>query len=51
MQIDLRRISAKSRPMLKGRVLALGDPWLYNEYIRTQDNYRIAENLFRWLLR
>lgn len=38
-------------PFGKGRVLALGDPWLYNEYIHTQDNYRIAENLFRWLLR
>ena len=38
-------------PFGKGRVFALGDPWLYNEYIHTQDNYRIAENLFRWLFR
>jgi len=38
-------------PFGKGRALALGDPWLYNEYIHTLDNYRIAENLFRWLLR
>jgi unsaturated rhamnogalacturonyl hydrolase len=38
-------------PHGKGRVLALGDPWIYDEYIRSQDNYKIAENLFRWLLR
>ncbi|MBS1829725.1 MAG: hypothetical protein JST93_30780 [Acidobacteria bacterium] len=30
-----------------GRVIALGDPWLYNEYLYTQDNRRIAEELFR----
>ena len=34
----------------KGRVFALGDPWLYNEYIHTVDNYKAAENLVRWLL-
>ena len=34
----------------RGQVLALGDPWVYNEYIHTHDNYRIAENLFRRLL-
>jgi hypothetical protein len=33
----------------KGQVLALGDPWIYNEYIGTRDNYRIAESLFRFL--
>ena len=33
-----------------GRVLAFGDPWLYNEYIHTDDNYQIASQLFRWLL-
>ncbi len=38
-------------PHGRGRVLALGDPWLYNEYIHTRDNYRLAESLFRWLLR
>ena len=38
-------------PHGRGRVVALGDPWLYNEYIHTKDNYRIAQNLFRWLLR
>jgi hypothetical protein len=35
----------------KGRVIALGDPWIYNEYLYTQDNRRIAEELFRRLLR
>lgn len=35
----------------KGRVVALGDPWVYNEYLYTQDNRRIVEELFRTLLR
>jgi unsaturated rhamnogalacturonyl hydrolase len=35
----------------KGQVIALGDPWLYNEYLYTQDNRRIAEELFRKILR
>ena len=40
----------------KGFVFAVGDPWLYNEYIDTRklpqgfDNYKAAENLFEWLL-
>lgn len=34
----------------RGRVLAVGDPWLYNEYLYTQDNRRLAEELFRKLL-
>ena len=34
----------------KGRVVAPGAPWLYNEYLYTQDNRRIAEELFRKLL-
>jgi unsaturated rhamnogalacturonyl hydrolase len=35
----------------KGAVFAVGDPWLYNEYIGSADNSRIAENLFRYLFR
>lgn len=35
----------------KGQVIALGDPWVYNEYLYTQDNRRIAEELFRKLLK
>ncbi|MEP7363088.1 MAG: DUF4350 domain-containing protein [Acidobacteriota bacterium] len=35
----------------KGRVIALGDPWVYNEYLYTQDNRRIVEELFRRILR
>jgi len=35
----------------KGQVIALGDPWIYNEYLYTQDNRRIAEELFRKVLR
>ena len=35
----------------KGQVIALGDPWLYNEYLYTQDNRRIAEQLFRKVLK
>ena len=34
-----------------GLVFALGDPWVYNEYINRNDNRRVAENLFRLLLR
>lgn len=40
----------------KGLVFAVGDPWLYNEYIDARklpdeyDNARAAKHLFRWLL-
>ena len=40
----------------KGGVFAVGDPWLYNEYIEHRklpakfENDIAAENLFRWLL-
>lgn len=40
-----------------GRVLAVGDPWFYNEYYDNKklpkefENYKAAENLFRWLLK
>ena len=40
----------------KGSVFAIGDPWLYNEYIDGRklpadfDNYRAAEELVKWTL-
>jgi lysophospholipase L1-like esterase len=40
----------------KGMVFAVGDPWLYNEYIDNRklpadfENYTAARNLFTWLL-
>jgi unsaturated rhamnogalacturonyl hydrolase len=34
----------------KGRVFAVGDPWLYNEYIHNVNNFRAAANLVRWAL-
>ena len=40
----------------KGTVFAVGDPWLYNEYIDAgklppqYENAKAGENLFRWLL-
>jgi unsaturated rhamnogalacturonyl hydrolase len=34
----------------RGMVFALGDPWLYDEYIEHNDNVRIATNLFTMLL-
>jgi unsaturated rhamnogalacturonyl hydrolase len=40
----------------KGVVFAVGDPWLYNEYMDHRrlpegyENEKAAENLFRWLL-
>ena len=41
----------------KGKVLAVGDPWLYNEYVDQRklpaeyENYKAAEDLVIWLLR
>ena len=35
----------------KGEVFALGDPWIYNEYMDHKDNRAIATKLFRDLLR
>jgi unsaturated rhamnogalacturonyl hydrolase len=40
----------------RGYILAIGDPWLYNEYIDNRklpegfDNYIAAENLVKWIL-
>jgi hypothetical protein len=34
----------------RGQVVALGDPWLYNEYIGRRDNRRLGESLFQYLL-
>jgi unsaturated rhamnogalacturonyl hydrolase len=34
----------------RGVVFAVGDPWLYDEYIERNDNARIATNLFTMLL-
>lgn len=40
----------------KGRVIAVGDPWLYNEYVDQRklpaeyENYKAAEDLVKWLL-
>jgi unsaturated rhamnogalacturonyl hydrolase len=35
----------------RGLVFALGDPWIYNEYINRDDNEEIARKLFAALLR
>lgn len=49
-------LSERDTPMMaavrngKGIVVALGDPWLYNEYLYSRDNRLIAEELFRHLL-
>jgi unsaturated rhamnogalacturonyl hydrolase len=40
----------------KGKILAVGDPWLYNEYLDGRrlpaefENYKAAEDLVKWLL-
>jgi unsaturated rhamnogalacturonyl hydrolase len=34
----------------KGHVLAVGDPWFYNEYIKGEQNLTAAKHLFTWLL-
>jgi unsaturated rhamnogalacturonyl hydrolase len=33
-----------------GTVFALGDPWLYNEYINSRDNFVAGSNVMRWVL-
>ncbi|HEU5166976.1 MAG TPA: glycoside hydrolase family 88 protein, partial [Chitinophagaceae bacterium] len=41
----------------KGTVFAVGDPWLYNEYLDGRklpleyENYKAAEDLVKWLLK
>ena len=41
----------------KGKVIAIGDPWLYNEYVdgrklpSNYENYQAAEELIQWLLK
>ena len=41
----------------KGTVFAVGDPWLYNEYVDGRklpaeyENYKAAEDLVKWLLK
>ena len=41
----------------KGAVFAVGDPWLYNEYVDGRklppafENYKAAEDLVKWLLK
>jgi unsaturated rhamnogalacturonyl hydrolase len=45
-----------SAHIAKGLVFAIGDPWLYNEYMDTHrlsidyENSKAGKNLFRWLL-
>ncbi|MEN6607221.1 MAG: DUF4350 domain-containing protein [Bryobacteraceae bacterium] len=34
----------------RGLVLAIGDPWLYNEYIHREDNEQIGRQVFKHLL-
>ena len=44
-------------PYGKGKVLIVGDPWLYNEYVDGRklpaeyENYKAAEDLVKWLLK
>ena len=69
-EISTIRLSNNAIPILKqkgnifmassqygnGFVYAVGDPWLYNEYIDNRklpeefNNFKAAENLFEWLL-
>ena len=54
--IDKGDIIMASSNFGKGFVFAVGDPWLYNEYIDNDklpvgfENHKAAENLFKWLL-
>jgi lysophospholipase L1-like esterase len=69
-EISTLTLSAAAQPILseggmvlmasakigKGMVFAIGDPWLYNEYMDTRrlpeeyENAKAGQNLFRWLL-
>lgn len=69
-EISTLKLSGNAKPVLKdkgdvimassklgkGFVFAVGDPWVYNEYIDNHklpavfENYKAAENLFAWLL-
>jgi lysophospholipase L1-like esterase len=54
--VDRGEIIMASAPVGEGLVVAVGDPWFYNEYMDERrlpqgyDNRRTAENLFGWLL-
>lgn len=53
---DSGRVVMASAKFGKGFVFAVGDPWIYNEYIDNRklpvdfENYKAAENLMNWLL-
>jgi unsaturated rhamnogalacturonyl hydrolase len=49
MKVDGTDVMALAR-VGRGMVFALGDPWLYDEYIERADNVKIATNLFTMLL-
>jgi unsaturated rhamnogalacturonyl hydrolase len=49
MKVDGTDIMALAR-VGSGMVFALGDPWLYDEYIERDDNVKIATNLFTLLM-
>ena len=49
MRVDGTDVMALAR-LGSGMVFALGDPWLYDEYIERDDNIKIATNLFTMLL-
>ena len=49
MKVDGTDIMALAR-VGSGMVFALGDPWLYDEYIERDDNIKIATTLFTMLL-
>jgi unsaturated rhamnogalacturonyl hydrolase len=55
LQKENDRIIATSKHG-NGTVLAVGDPWLYNEYLDGRklpaeyENYKAAEDLVKWLL-
>lgn len=53
---DKGNVIIASSKVGKGFVFAVGDPWIYNEYIdnhklpKEYENYKAAQNLFKWLL-
>ena len=43
--------SWRLHPRAKGEVFAIGDPWLYNQYIDREDNRKVGAALIRYLLK
>ena len=64
MKKGVKKIASKGKDIIiastphgKGKVLVVGDPWLYNEYVNGRkitgdlDNYKAVVELVNWALK